>query len=722
VFVRARNEVTARPALWVELPHPADCARAAALLARARRGETVTGQYRIMRADGATRWVEEEIVPILADGRAVRLAGTVTDITERHEADRQLPVFRGLIEAATDVFYIVRPADDFRLVFVNEAGERHFGRPVAELMQLHMWDLDREFTAEACQVFWTQLKEQGVALFESNHRRADGTVVRVEVATSYVRHGDDELIAGYFRDVSSRVHVAAVLHEREERLREQATLLDEASDAIILRGLDGAIRFWNRGAERLFGWTRDEAAGRKPEDLFFRGSQPEEAATRAVLAHGMWNGEIEHLTRAGARILVESRWTLIRNSTGEPRAILTINTDITEKRHVEANLLRAQRLESIGTLAGGIAHDLNNILAPIILSGDMLRPRFVGTPDEELIDTICASARRGADVVRQVLSFARGVESTRVPVNLRHLLPEIRKIVRETFRRDITCTTEAPYDLWTIHADPTQVHQVLLNLCINAADAMPRGGTLRIDAGNIELGANLPAGAPEARPGLFVRVRVTDTGSGIPENIRHRIFDPFFTTKGVGKGTGLGLSTALAIVRGHGGFISVDTTVGHGTTFALYLPAEAVAVPAQPAVPAHDLPRGLGELVLVIDDEQSVRTIVRQSLESVGYRVLMAGDGEEGLSLFERHRAEIVLVLTDLMMPVMGGLVVIKTLQECAPAVRIIAMSGVTEFSDDARPTVPAGAVGFLLKPFTLETLLKTVRGTLDAPAGAVIR
>ncbi len=494
VFGRSVEAALDRPSLWDELMHPADREIAAALLARAQRGEAATGQYRIIRGDGATRWVEEEIAPLTENGQLLHLIGTITDVTDRHRADQELYVFRGLIESANDVFYIVRPSEGFRLTFVNAAGERHFGRPMAELLQLHMWDLDREFTPESCEVFWSELKQQRVALFESSHCRSDGSTVRVEVATSYVRHGDDEWIAGYFRDLSSRVHAAAVLREREERLREQATLLDEASDAIILRGLDGSIRFWNRGAERLFGWTRDEAVGRKPEELFFRGRPPDDAATRAVLVHGVWNGELEHLTRGGRRIIVESRWTLIRSSRDEPRAILTINTDVTEKRQFEANLLRAQRLESIGTLAGGIAHDLNNILAPIILSGDMLRPRFVGTPDEELIDTICASARRGADVVRQVLSFARGVESTRVPVNLRHLLPEIRKIVRETFRRDISCTTEAPHDLWSIHADPTQLHQVLLNLCINAADAMPQGGRLTIAAANHEFSTTGSAG------------------------------------------------------------------------------------------------------------------------------------------------------------------------------------------------------------------------------------
>lgn len=699
---------------WAEWTHPGDRQVATALLAQAHEGGRAAGEFRIIRGDGAMRWVEEEIVPVCEDGRVVRLAGMIRDVTARRTADEQMHAFRGLLESAGDVFFLASPAENFRLKFVNAAAERHFGRSVEELLKMHIWDIDAEFTPEACEAAWAKLKTQGSMVFESTHRRADGTLVRVEIAVCYVRHGDVEWAAGYFRDVSEGVQTAAVLRERQERMHEQAALLDEASDAIILRGLDDTIRFWNRGAERLLGWTRDEAVGRTPDALFFRGGRPDEAARRAVLAHGMWNGELEHLTRDGMRILVESRWTLIRNSRGEARGILTINTDVTERRNFEAGLLRAQRLESIGTLAGGIAHDLNNILAPIILSGDMLRRRFHGTPEEELIETICASARRGADVVRQVLSFARGVDSTRVPVNPRHLLPEIRKIVRETFRKNITCTTDAPHDLWSIHADPTQVHQVLLNLCINAADAMPGGGRLHIVAANTELAAGkLPAGASDARPGPHVCIQVSDTGHGIPENIRHRIFDPFFTTKGVGQGTGLGLSTALAIVRSHGGFITVDSTVGVGTTFSLYFPAESGAA-TQPAASPVDLPTGCGELVLVIDDEQSVRALVRQSLEGANYRTVLAEDGAQALRLFEEHRDEVALVITDVMMPVMDGRAVIRSLQTQACKAPIIAMSGVTELTDGGTPSAVAGAVAFLLKPFTLETLLQTVRQTLD--------
>jgi PAS domain S-box-containing protein len=484
-----------------------------------------------------------------------------------------------------------------------------------------------------------------------------------------------------------------------------------------LRALDQTIQFWSRGAENLFGWSREEAHDKKATDLHFREAGPGDQAMLAVISEGVWAGEVELHTKSGRKVLVESRWTLIRDTTGAPKAILDLSTDVTEKRRVEAGLLRAQRLESIGTLAGGIAHDLNNILAPIILSADMLKSRVISDEDRELVDSVGASARRGADVVRQILSFARGAESTRVPLNVRHLFPEIRKIVTETFPRNIKCRTSAPGDLWTIHADPTQLHQVLLNLCLNARDAMPEGGLLRMEAANVEIDSTFAGFNRDVRPGAYVQVRVSDTGTGIPEEIRGQIFDPFFTTKSAAAGTGLGLSTLKAIVRSHGGFVQMETEMGKGTTLLFHMPAEAKQSSTFEQREKPELPRGKGELILVIDDEKSVGSITRQSLESAGYRAIVAGDGAEGVSLFVQNQEEIVLVLTDMMMPVMDGAATIKAIHRIAPEAKIVAMSGVaaahTSLMSSA-PTVPSDVVNFLLKPFTLESLLLTVQDALE--------
>ncbi|MBE2216508.1 MAG: PAS domain S-box protein, partial [Opitutaceae bacterium] len=534
--------------------------------------------------------------------------------------------------------------------------------------------------------------------------------------------GRPHRLHGTIEDISEHHQAAATLRDRDERLQEQALLLDEASDAIIVFDAAGLIQVWNHGAERLLGWTHEEAIGRHAGTLHF----PEHGLFVTTLAaareHGQWSGELEHRTRDGTRVLVESRWTLTNDEAGRPRTVLTINTDITERKRREASRLRAQRLESIGTLAGGIAHDLNNILAPVVLSSDILRLRAQDPGDLELIDAIGASARRGAEIVRQVLSFARGVEGTHIPINIRHLLPEIRHIVAETFPKTISCRVEAPHDLWTVMGEPTQLHQVLLNLCLNSRDAMPEGGSITLRAANVAVDATLASMVPGAHPGPHVRLQVVDTGAGIAPELRERIFEPFFSTKGPGRGSGLGLSTAMAIVRSHRGFITLDSEPGRGTTVSAHFPAElpagAATAVAPPAAPAESA--GRGEVILVIDDEASVRSITKQSLESAGYRVLTAEDGARGISLFVQHREQIALVLTDIMMPVMDGVGVIKALRRIAPAARIIAVSGAADATHVAQSFSPSPAIGFLLKPFNLESLLRAVREALG-PSASVL-
>jgi CheY-like chemotaxis protein len=371
-------------------------------------------------------------------------------------------------------------------------------------------------------------------------------------------------------------------------------------------------------------------------------------------------------------------------------------------------------MESIGTLAGGIAHDLNNVLAPILMSIELLRLELERQEKDEILDTIESSARRGAEMVGQVLSFARGVEGRRLSVQVKHLVRDVAKIASETFPRNIEIRAEVPSNLPPVLGDPTQIHQVLLNLSVNARDAMPRGGTLTFSAQNVVLDDQYAGLSPEAKPGRHVLIQVEDTGTGIPPEILEKVFDPFFTTKEPGKGTGLGLSTSLAIVRSHGGFIRAYSEPGTGSRFRVYLPAtESTTEPA----PVADvvLPRGNGEVVLVVDDEASVRHITRQTLEAFGYRVILAGDGAEALAVYASRRTEIALVLTDMMMPVMDGPATIRVLTKMDPSVRIIAASGLTANGSVTR-VANSGVRHFLPKPYTAETLLRTVREVLDAP------
>jgi PAS domain S-box-containing protein len=499
----------------------------------------------------------------------------------------------------------------------------------------------------------------------------------------------------------------------EEQIREQAALLDQAQDAILVRDLEQNILFWNKGAERLYGWTAAEASGRNAAELLLKEPSAQfEVARQAVIDKGAWGGEVHQLRRDGAEIIVQSRWTLVRDEHGAPASILVINTDITEKKLMEAQFLRAQRMESIGTLAGGIAHDLNNVLSPILMAVDMLRLKASDEASRKWLDVLRTNAERGGDMVRQVLSFARGVEGERVALQPKHLIKEIVKILRETLPKSIEITYHLADDLWIISADATQLHQVLMNLCVNARDAMPDGGAIAIRAENTLVDENYARMHIEARAGRFVMITVTDTGPGMPADVQSRIFEPFFTTKEMTKGTGLGLSTALTIVKSHGGFINVYSELHKGSQFTLYLPALEEQRTAAVRALQTDLPLGNGELVLIVDDEEAIREITRSTLETFGYRVLTASDGTEALALYADRKSEIDVVLTDMVMPFMDGPATIRALQRMNPGVRIIAASGLTMGLRAGEASLEGVSV-FLNKPYTAEKVLKALAHVL---------
>lgn len=410
--------------------------------------------------------------------------------------------------------------------------------------------------------------------------------------------------------------------------------------------------------------------------------------------------------------LLERYSAPVRGSDGTHYGRVWTFHDITERKRLEQQFLRGQRMESIGTLAGGIAHDLNNVLAPIMMSIDLLRLRETDPKRMEILTTIQGSTKRGADMVKQVLSFAQGVVGQQVDIQVAPLLEEIAQIANNTFLKTIRLRSQIPPDLSLVRGDPTQLHQVLLNLCVNARDAMPEGGTLTLAASNVMVDAQSTGLHIEAEPGPYVLVTVEDTGTGMPPEVVERIFEPFFTTKEVGKGTGLGLSTTLSIVKSHGGFIRVQSQPGVGTRFSVYLPARTAQDGASQDAAGKDLPHGQGELLLVVDDEAAVREITRQTLESFGYRVLVASGGAEAIALYAAGQREIRAVLTDLMMPGMDGPAAIQALKEINPAVRVIAASGLNVENLVAKARL-AGATQFLPKPYTTDAMLKAFQTAL---------
>jgi signal transduction histidine kinase len=426
--------------------------------------------------------------------------------------------------------------------------------------------------------------------------------------------------------------------------------------------------------------------------------------------------EVEVLTMTGRRLWVRICGEAERQPDGTITRLQGTLQDLTERKALEQQALRAQRIESIGTLAGGIAHDLNNVLAPIVLSIEMLREGGTDEQRREMLASIEASATRGAEMVRQVLAFARGVEGQRTRVNVAHVVRDVEKIASDTFLKTIEVTANLPARLPPVIGDPTQLHQVLLNLCVNARDAMTKGGRLSIAAAPVVLSEADAARHPGTRPGLHVVISVEDTGCGMSQATLDRVFEPFFTTKDVGQGTGLGLPTSLAIVRSHQGFIDVVSRPGEGTRFSVYLPAEVVAAAEPPLASDPRPPRGEGELILVVDDEPLVREMLRQTLELSGYRALIAADGSEAVAAYSRRRGDIAAVITDMMMPVMDGAATIAALVALDPGVRVIGTSGLG-LDGQALPGDTAGVASFLAKPYTTEALLRTLHHVIHGPA-----
>jgi len=485
-------------------------------------------------------------------------------------------------------------------------------------------------------------------------------------------------------------------------------MLENVDLIAVIIDRDANLTFCNDFLLRITGWKREEVLGHGWFEKFVPDTQTEQAEfTFENINRGNVPRHFEGTIKTKAGEIREIAWnnTVLNDSDSALIGVASIGDDMTDRRRAQAQLLRAQRLESVGTLAGGIAHDLNNVLTPILMGSQILAESILKPEDRSLLETIESSARRGADLVQQILLFARGTDGQPRPLDVASVIGDVYKIIRDTFPRNVRIIADAKPDLAHVKADPTQLYQVLMNLCVNARDAMPSGGTLRIDAENLTVFEQYAQGRPGAKPGTYVALMISDTGSGIPAGIIDRIFDPFFTTKEIGKGTGLGLSTLIGIVNSCQGFVTVYSEENHGTTFRVHLPAlDIVGSSSKPQESeVHD---GHDELILVIDDEGALREITRSTLEGHGYRVLTAQDGAQGVTVYRERNVEISAVITDMLMPVMDGSATIKALKKENPAVRILAVSGL---ADTRIPVTSDKGVHFLQKPYAALDLLRAL-------------
>jgi PAS domain S-box-containing protein len=516
---------------------------------------------------------------------------------------------------------------------------------------------------------------------------------------------------GIARDITERKEAEIAQRENERLLK---TIFNGICDPAWMKTTEGVFLAVNRAWCAFVGKEEAEALGKKDSELFdsevLKKIHQQDAL---VISSGKPLRVEELLPTHQGDAWFDTVITPIPDPQGRIAGVIGIARDITERKQMEEKFLRSQRMESIGALAGGIAHDLNNILGPIMMSASMLRETHSQDTRNELISAIQEATQRGADIVRQVLTYTRGTKSERKPLNTRTLVVQVERILREILSKSITLNTSLSQDLWNITGNPTQLQQVLVNLCVNARDAMPHGGLLSLQARNCEI--KPPAADPNAAPRRFVKIEVIDTGIGISREIMGKIFEPFFTTKEPGKGTGLGLSTVQGIIKSHGGFITVDSEIGQGSKFSVHLPAtsQTILLPAPSTKPRPDAtPKGQGQKVLVVDDELPICKMVETILNSKGYHTLTSLSAHEALDLYAKQGSDIQAILTDVAMPDMDGVALTRKLKTINPAAVIIASTG-QPLELRQRELEAMGVHHFLAKPYNAHQLLEIVQQAL---------
>ncbi|GAA1688574.1 hypothetical protein GCM10009792_05500 [Microcella alkalica] len=678
-------------------------------------GETIDLELIVTTTDGRSRIVKVLGRPTTGpDGVVVAAHGAIWDVTEATAAHERAAILQQRLDLTLNSLSdgLIFLDDEWRLLYANDRAEELVGRTFSEIEGHSLWESFPELADTELEVAYQRTAREQI---RTTVRTPDAFGRWFDVTAYPTATG----IALYIRDVTEDERASHEMVKAQRRIADQAELIDATRDAIVVRALDGVVHYWNSSAESLYGAAADDAVGRPLRELICVADDVFDEALEVTLREGYWSDELPCTTRDGRSLIIDSRWQLLRGDDGAPDRIFSVDTDVTAWRREENLRTRARRMESLGTFAGGIAHDLNNVLTPILMSIQLLESTETDPDRLELLSTMESASKRGADMIRQVLAFARGVEGRRDRVAIDSLLVELQRFAADALPAAIRFTAEIDDGLPCALGDPTQLIQVLMNLVTNARDAMPDGGELRVTASTIVLEDSFSTEAFQVEPGAHIIIDVVDTGHGMTLEMTEKIFEPFYTTKSMGKGTGLGLASSLAIAQSHGGTIRVYSEPERGTRFSVILPTASgdARASSEPRIPTRALPRGRGELIVVVDDDPTIRLITSRTLQRYDYRTLVAENGRDAIDLVEAPGTAVDLVLTDMMMPLMDGAATTAYLEEHHPDIPVIAASGLTSAGGAAR-SAGMGVAAFLPKPYTTSLLLTTIRDVLDGVGG----
>jgi two-component system cell cycle sensor histidine kinase/response regulator CckA len=635
----------------------------------------------------------------------------VRDISERVRSEKEASFFRTMIEYSRDPFYVLDPNDGYKMVYVNKAACLHFGMDLKRVLDMRIPDWDPAFEMDNVDAMTEQLKQGKSIRFETLHRVASGELVPVEVTVNYLVHDGREFTAGYFHNISERKAMESALIEGENRFRtlsqEFRALLDGIPDALTLIAPDLKILWINSVTARIFGREPGDVLGKYCYELWHDRNAPCEKCP--VLTCFTTGKQDLRTTQFPPDRIMEVRVVPVKDENGKVVKVIEVGRDVTEQKNLEHQLHHSQKMEAVGQLAGGVAHDFNNILtATIGFASLMLMKMDVDNQLRHYAEQILVTSEKAATLTRSLLAFSRKKIVSLQPTDLNEVLRNGKKLLLRLIREDIEFRDELCPDSLVIMADAVQLEQVFMNLVTNARDAMPEGGELYLKTAPFPMDVDFIHSHGYGKAGNYACISISDTGEGMDEKTVERIFEPFFTTKEVGKGTGLGLATVYGIVRQHDGYINVYSEPGRGTTFRIYLPL-VTAVVGDNEKPASSLPAGGAETVLLAEDDEYVRKSDLEILENFGYNVIEAVDGEEAIEKFARHADGIDMLILDLIMPKKNGREVYEAAKRIRPDIKAVFMSGYTADVITRKKMLDEN-MHFVEKPVSPKVLLTKMR------------